>query len=104
MQIPIMESFTLQLGSRMLHGRGNKMHCPEKIKYPLFEALKVLCQNEPPYYIKDIKSLKDLDEEQFIKLQDWASLNAKPEWSTGLSILECAEKIVKDAIDNGNIE
>ncbi len=70
---------------------------------PIREALEALCRATPPAFVKgyDLKSLTD---QQMTKLQDWCSVNAKPEWATGLSIIEAAERIVQEAVDNANIE
>jgi hypothetical protein len=42
--------------------------------------------------------------DEVIDLQDWCSDNAQPDWATGLSMIEAAELIVSQALDNDNIE
>ena|ERR1700748_2929637 len=85
----------------LICAKRNNMY--QTSKHPLREALKVLCKKEPPEYVKgyDIKNLTGF---QVMELQDWCSINAHPEWATGLSMLEAAEMIVQSAIDNANIK
>ncbi len=71
-------------------------------KHPLREALLAVTGKEPPAYVKG-HNILNLTDHQVMALQDWCSLNARPEWATGLSILEAAEMIVQGAIDNANI-
>lgn len=74
-----------------------------KIENPLYEALQALCGAEPPAYTKGCFAANELPDQLITELQDWCSLHARPEWATGLSMLECAEQIVADAVDNANI-
>jgi hypothetical protein len=57
----------------------------------------------PPAYVKGFGT-EGLTDKQVSDLQDWCSLNARPEWATGLSMIEAAELIVRGAIENGNID
>lgn len=72
-------------------------------KHPLREALAAVVGKEPPDYVQGF-DLKALTDQQQMDLQDWCSLNAKPFWATGLSMIEAAELIVAGAIENNNIE
>ena len=47
---------------------------------------------------------EDYDEEKMTLLQDFCSYNTKIEWTTGVSIIEAAENMLEDAINNGNIK
>jgi len=72
-------------------------------KNPLTDALRVIVGVEPPKYTHGAYSANDLEEENIVDLQDWCSLNARPEWSTGIGILEAAELIIEEAVSNANI-
>lgn len=65
------------------------------------EALKVLIGKEPPMEVPPYGA-HDMGDE-VIALQDWCSENARPSWATGLSMIEAAELIVQQALDNANI-
>lgn len=72
-------------------------------KDPLREVLSALCGGEePPAFVKG-HSTEGLSEKENEELQDWCSLNAKPEWVMGISIIEAAEMIVVEAVGNDNI-
>lgn len=72
-------------------------------EHPFREALQFVVGKEPPAYVKGF-GIEGLTDSQLTELQDWCSLNARPEWATGLSMIEAAELIVKGAIENGNID
>lgn len=72
-------------------------------EHPFREALQMVVGKEPPAYVKGF-GLKGLTDKQVMELQDWCSQNARPEWATGLSMIEAAELIVAGAIENGNID
>ncbi len=69
---------------------------------PLREALLAICGKEPPDFVRG-HGISGLSDQQVSALQDWCSLNARPEWATGLGVLEAAELIVSQAVDNANI-
>ncbi len=71
-------------------------------KDPLREALAAVVGKEPPDFVRGY-NFKDLTDKQQLELQDWCSLNARPHWATGLSMLEAAELIVEGAVENANI-
>lgn len=71
-------------------------------EHPLREALKAVVGKEPPGYVRG-HTIQGLTDRQVMELQDWCSINARPEWATGLSMLEAAEMIVQGAVDNANI-
>jgi hypothetical protein len=70
--------------------------------HPIREALKGLVRKEPPDFVKGY-DLKQLTDQQMLALQDWCSLNVRPQWATGLSVIEAAELMVAGAVENGNI-
>ncbi len=70
---------------------------------PIREVLVALCRAEPPKFVQGY-NFDGLTEKQMEELQDWCSVNAKPEWATGLSMIEAAEMIVSEAVGNANIE
>jgi len=72
-------------------------------QHPIREALQALCGAEPPAFVQGW-DINDLTEDQVQELQDWCSLNARPEWATGLSMMEAAVLIVEGAVENNNIE
>jgi hypothetical protein len=71
-------------------------------QHPIREVLKALVGKSPPDFVKG-HDLKGLTDQQMLALQDWCSLNSRPKWATGLSIIEAAELIVAGAVENGNI-
>ncbi len=70
---------------------------------PLRDALTAITGRESPDFVGNAYSCNDLTDQQTIELQDWCSMNARPEWSTGIGILEAAELLVEEAIANANI-
>lgn len=70
---------------------------------PFREALRVLTNKEPPLFVQGYGTRR-LSEDQKESLQDWCGEHAKVEWMTALSLIEAAELMVEQAIDNGNIE
>ena len=65
------------------------------------EALKILVGKYPPMLVPPF-SAHDMGDE-VTELQDWCSDNARPAWATGLSMIEAAELIVDQAVENANI-
>jgi hypothetical protein len=74
-----------------------------RIDNPLTEALHAITGEAPPAYTHGAFAASDLTESDMLDLQDWCCLNARPAWSTGIGVLEAAELIVREAIDNANI-
>lgn len=75
----------------------------ETPKDPFREALAAVVGKEPPEYVRGF-GLREMTGKQVSDLQDWCSVNARPEWATGLSMIEAAELIVEGAVENANIE
>lgn len=71
-------------------------------EHPFREALLAVVGKEPPAFVKGFGT-QGLSDPQIQELQDWCSLNARPHWATGLSMMEAAELIVAGAIENANI-
>lgn len=70
---------------------------------PLSEALEVLVGDPPPDFLEGVFSCEDLSDDEILQISDWCSLWARPEWATGTGVLEAAELMVQDAVDNDNI-
>jgi hypothetical protein len=66
------------------------------------EALKVVVGKYPPMLVPPFGA-HDMGDE-VMELQDWCSENARPRWATGLSMIEAAELIVDQAVENANIK
>ena len=66
------------------------------------EALKAVVGKYPPMLVPPFGPREMGDE--VMDLQDWCASNARPEWATGLSMIEAAELIVDQAIENANIK
>jgi hypothetical protein len=66
------------------------------------EAIKVVVGKYPPMMVPPF-SVNGMGDE-VTELQDWCSDNARPTWATGLSMIEAAELIVAQAIENANIK
>lgn len=82
---------------------GTERHYDYSPEHPLREALRVTCGGEePPQFVRGY-TVKTLTDEQVMELQDWCSVNCKPEWGTGIGALEAAEHIVEMAVENANI-
>jgi len=75
-----------------------------RIENPLADALFAITGILPPAYTNGAFAARDLSEADMLDLQDWCGLHMRPDWSTGIGTLEAAELIVREAIDNGNIE
>lgn len=69
---------------------------------PLREALASIIGKDPPDFVRG-HNTSGLSDKQILDLQDWCSVNARPHWATGLSMIEAAELIVAGAIENANI-
>lgn len=72
------------------------------VEHPFREALAAIVGIDPPAFVVGYGS-NELTEDQFLELQDWCSMNARPEWSTGIGIIEAAELMVVIAAGNANI-
>jgi len=64
---------------------------------PFREALQVVTGKKPPSYVTGYSD-QHLTDAQKQALQDWCSDNARPDWATGLSMIEAAELIVAGAV------
>ncbi len=69
---------------------------------PIREALRTLCWAEPPRFVRGY-DLDNLSDREKTLLQNWAGEHARPEWATSLGMLDAAELIVRQALENGNI-
>ena len=66
---------------------------------PLREVLKALTGVEPPVQVSGYKfKLEDSD-----VIQAWAVQHVKPNYLTGIGLMEAAEALVESAVSNGNI-
>lgn len=76
-----------------------------KPKEPLRDMLRWLTGKAPPKFVTGY-TYKNLTDEQSSELQDWAvnTLDRTPVyWGTGIGVIEAAEKLVEEAVSNGNI-
>ena len=70
---------------------------------PLGEALHAIVGLDPPVDLTGMVSCNELTDNDHNLLQTWAAWNARPSWSTGIGILDAANVIVREALDNRNI-
>jgi hypothetical protein len=70
---------------------------------PLREALYALTLAEPPEFITNQWWLGELLQSEVEALQQWCVNHARPSWATGISIMEAADRLVQEALDNGNL-
>lgn len=73
------------------------------IQSPFAEAIESIIGVPPPFDLSGVFYSHEIDDENFIKLQDWCSLHARPAWATGISMVDAADHIVKEAVANSNI-
>lgn len=76
-----------------------------KPKDPIRDVLQWIVGARPPKFVKGY-SYEDLTDEQHMQLQDWVCMNLHKTniwWSTGIGIIDAAEKMVQEAVSNGNI-
>lgn len=71
-------------------------------KNPIRKVLRAMTGKKPPEFVKGY-NYDNLTDMQHQELQDWASTNVRPNWLTGIGLVEAAERQVKEAVDNGNI-
>lgn len=74
-------------------------------RHPFREAIRLLAGGkEPPAFVRGYGVTEDMTESEYEKLTIWL-LNdgAALGWSTGIGIIEAAERIVAVAVENGNI-
>jgi len=70
---------------------------------PIRVALKGLCGGKaPPTFVKGYRC-GNLPDDQHIELLEWVFANSKLAWSTGIGLVEVADKIVDEAVGNANI-
>jgi hypothetical protein len=71
---------------------------------PIREVLLAMTGVEPPPFVEGYNfDGLDNEERHMEQLQDWACINVKPSWLTGIGLLEAAEQQVAEAVANGNI-
>ncbi len=70
---------------------------------PLADALEALLGIRPELTTSGAYSFNDLNNEDQEWIQDFCSFHCKPHWATGCSMLEAAELIVQQAVENANI-
>lgn len=69
----------------------------------LGEALEQLVGKKCPHKLPRYNFLEMNGSDDVAKIQDWCAANARPLWATGLSMMEAAELIVAQALENSNI-
>ena len=78
---------------------GRYLACPED---PIRLVLKAMTGAEPPAFVRGY-SFKGLSEDQTAKLQNWCVEHVRPDWLTGIGLMDAAENQVEEAVCNGNI-
>lgn len=76
-----------------------------KPKDPIRDVLKWLLGKPPPKFVKGY-DYSNLTDNEHTELQEWAvnCLDGTPLfWSTGIGSIEAAQKLVEEAVSNGNI-
>lgn len=76
-----------------------------KPKHPIRDVLTWLCGKRAPDYVQGY-DYSNLTDEQHAELQQWVCWNldkTKIPWSTGIGLIEAAQRIVEEAVGNGNI-
>lgn len=66
------------------------------------DALTAIIGKPPPMPVPPYRAMDMGD--AVMELQDWCCCNANPRWATGLSMIDAAELIVQQALDNANIK
>ncbi len=69
---------------------------------PFRVVLRELLGKEPPPFVRGYGT-RGYSDAEVQQLQDFCSVNARPHWATGLSMIEAAELIVEGAVQNANI-
>jgi hypothetical protein len=70
---------------------------------PIRVALKGLCGGKkPPAFVKGYQC-GNLEDDQHSELVEWLLENAKVYWTTGIALVEAADKLVEEAVGNANI-
>ena len=73
------------------------------VRAPFRDALIAITGADPPWSMIGVYCFDDIETEYQDDLSDWASANSRPRWATGLSMIESAELIVLQAVENCNI-
>jgi len=69
----------------------------------LKEALEAVVGIPCPFTLPQ-RSFSELNGSRLVtEIQDWCAIHSRPGWATGLSMMEAAELIVEQAIENANI-
>ena len=74
------------------------------VKNPLKDVLSAMTHSYPPDYLNGLFSSDELHEAYYLEFQDWCASNVLPAWATGIGLIEAADKMVLEAVRNGNIE
>jgi hypothetical protein len=72
-----------------------------------YQALQQVSGSVPPEFMKNVtisEYLSEFSDEFNDKLQTWAVNHSHLIWSTGMGTIEASILLVKEAIDNGNIQ
>ena len=70
---------------------------------PLAEAIESVVGEPPPLETVGAYRFNDLSQADQEWIQDWCGCRARPYWATGLAMIEAAELIVEQAVENANI-
>jgi hypothetical protein len=70
---------------------------------PIRVVLKSFCGGKaPPKFVKGYRC-GNLPDKEHMQLVEWLLANAKVYWTIGIALVEAADKLVEEAVDNANI-
>lgn len=59
----------------------------------------ILCDGDPPWDYDDVRELSD---DEFLRLQDWCASHVRLPWMTGIAAIEAAAKIAGESAQNND--
>ena len=77
-----------------------------EIESPLLEALEMLCGQAPESIqnvLQGVVNTQALTEADHELVYEWATGSPRLHWATGLGVLDAADTLVHQAIENDNI-
>lgn len=70
---------------------------------PLRDVLRAFTGKEPPAFVGEHYDVSQLSDAEKDVLHAWCAQNVRPDWATGIGLMEAAELMVQEAVNNGNI-
>lgn len=74
-----------------------------RVTCPLRDVLRAFTGREPPAFVREHYDLSQFSDIERDLLHSWCVQHVKPDWATGIGLLEAAELMVHEAVSNGNI-